>query len=185
MSKAMNPVFKTLVLTMAGTILVYYGVGAILANEWVVETSRSVTAPPAKVAAVLGDFATWKDWSQMDANLGPETQREVSGAPGTVGHAITWRGGQGLARLQLVEVTPASIRYEFTRQLPGEQELLLSGRGQVSWVPEGTGSKVTWRDEGKWDSMPGRWIGWFGALQERMRQIQNSSLEGLERAAAR
>ncbi len=181
----MNPVFKTLVLSLAGTILVYYGVGTILANEWVVETSRVVGAPPAKVATVLGDFATWKDWSQMDANLGPQTQREVAGTPGAVGHAITWRGAQGMARLALVEVTQDSIGYEFSRQMPGDQAPLMSGRGRVSWVAEGAGSKVTWRDEGRWDSMPGRWIGWFGALQERMRQIQNSSLEGLERATAK
>lgn len=185
MAKATTALFKTLVLTMAGTIVVYYGVGLILANDWHVETTRTIAQPVEKVAPVLTDFGTWKDWSLMDANLGPQTRREVSGTPGTVGHAISWFGAQGSAQLALTQVQLGSLHYEFSRQLPDEATPLVRGQGILTWQADGTGCKVTWRDEGSWDSMPGRWIGWFGALQERMRQIQSSSLEGLERAAAK
>lgn len=187
----MSTFFKTLVLALAGTILVFYGVGLLLADRWYVETVRLVPAPTEKVVPLLGNFATWADWSQMNANLGPETTREVSGQPGSVGHQITWRGAQGQARLVLAGVTENGLQYEFWRQAPGEPAPSLRGQGSVRWqsVPgatvDTTSTSVTWRDDGTWDNLAGRWIGWFGALQERMRQIQTSSLTGLEAAAAK
>jgi hypothetical protein len=55
-----------------------------------------------------------------------------------------------------------------------------SGGGSIAWVASGGGSLVTWVDYGTWDSLVGRWVGWFGALQERVRQVQGTSLEGLQ-----
>ncbi|MFM1871765.1 MAG: hypothetical protein RL398_1187 [Planctomycetota bacterium] len=181
----MSTFFKTMVLAMAGMILVYYGVGMLLANDWHVETTRTVPAPAAKVLPLVQDFATWKDWSQMDANLGPETTREVAGKAGEVGHEIVWKGAQGSARLTLSAVAADSVQYEFWRQLPGETAASLRGVGTIRWRAADSATEVTWRDDGTWDSLPGKWIGWFGALQERMRQIQTSSLSGLEQAAAK
>jgi hypothetical protein len=187
----MSTFFKTLVLALAGTILIFYGVGMLLADRWYVETTRTVPAPVTKVVPLLGNFATWADWSQMNANLGPETTREVTGQPGTVGHQITWRGAQGHARLVLAGVADNRLQYEFWRQAPGETAAVLRGHGSVRWeaVPgasaDTTATEVTWRDDGTWDNLAGRWIGWFGALQERMRQIQTSSLTGLEAAVAK
>jgi hypothetical protein len=175
---------RSMVLSLAGMVLVYLGVGSILANEWHVDTTRTVAASAEQVGALVRDFHTWKKWSSMEANLGPQTTLEVTGEPGTIGHQMKWSGSQGLATLTMSAVAPGAIEYQFHSQGPQETQLLLRGRGRVEWVAEGTGCSVHWRDDAKWDSLAGRWIGWFGAIQERVKEIQGTSLAGIDRVVA-
>jgi len=176
--------FRSLVLSLAGMVLVYLGVGSILADQWRVDTTRTVVASAEQVAALVRDFNTWKKWSSLEAHLGPQTTLEVTGDPGTIGHRMKWSGNQGLATLTMCAVAADAIEYQFHSQGPGETQLLLRGTGRLEWVAEGTGCRVHWHDESKWDSLPGRWIGWFGALQERVKEIQGTSLAGIEKAVA-
>ncbi|HEU4420182.1 MAG TPA: SRPBCC family protein [Planctomycetota bacterium] len=173
-----------MVLALAGMVLVYLGVGAILANEWQVDATRTVAVSAEEVGALVRDFRNWKKWSSMEARLGPQTTLEVTGEAGTVGHRMKWSGNQGQATLTMCAVAPGAIDYEFHSQGPQETQMLLRGKGRVEWVADGTGCRVHWHDEGKWDSLAGRWIGWFGALQERVKEIQATSLAGIERAVA-
>ncbi|HEX5051438.1 MAG TPA: SRPBCC family protein [Planctomycetota bacterium] len=181
MSKA-RFVFRTMVMAMAGMVLVYLGVGQILANEWHIETVRVLRASPDEVARFVGDLDTWSKWSSTDANLGPQTARAVVGEPGKVGNAITWTGPHGTARLQLAAVGSDSVDYEFVGQGAHDAEPRLRSRGRIVWSAEAGGCRVCWRDEGSWDSTVGRWFGWFGALQERLREVQGASLAGLQQA---
>ena len=174
--------FKAMVFACVGMVLVYFGVGVILADEWHVDSARTIQVPPAKVAALVQDFGTWHDWSSMEADLGPQTQRTVTGTAGTAAHRITWSGSQGVAMLTIAAAGPDFVAYDFHAQGPGEDQPVWRGRGRIEWSPDGAGCRVRWHDESRWDSLPGRWIGWFGALQERVRQIQGTSLEGLEQA---
>lgn len=175
---------RALVLSLAGMVLVYLGVGSILANEWRVDTTRTVAVSPEEVANLVRDFRTWKKWSSMEARLGPQTTLEITGEAGTVGHRMKWSGNQGQATLTMTAVAAGAIDYQFHSQGPQETQLLLRGTGRVEWVAEGTGCRVHWHDENKWDNLAGRWIGWFGALQERVKEIQGTSLAGIEKAVA-
>ena len=83
-----------MVLALAGMVLVYLGVGAILANEWQVDATRTVAVSAEEVGALVRDFRNWKKWSSMEARLGPQTTLEVTGEAGTVGHRMTWSGNQ-------------------------------------------------------------------------------------------
>lgn len=177
-------VFAAVVFSLVGMILVYLGVGYLLADQWHVGSARVIDAPPARIAALVGDLSTWGKWSSMDANLGPQTQRRVLGEPGSVGHAIEWSGSRGTAALTLRKVTPSSIEYEFRGQGPDGQPQQWHSGGSVEWHDEGGKCRVQWRDEGHWDSLAGRWFGWFGAMQQGAQQIQATSLEGLADALA-
>jgi hypothetical protein len=174
--------FRSLVLALAGMVLVYFGVGAMLADRWVVETARTVTAGEDRVRALVQDFARWEDWSSLKANLGAGTRREIGGQPGTAGHRITWSGPLGIATLTMTAADARSIGYDFHLQDPDEAAPRLRGRGTVAWQPEGQGAscKVTWHEDVLLDSLPMRWFGWFGALQEHIKQIQGTSLAGLQ-----
>ncbi|MCA8948839.1 MAG: SRPBCC family protein [Planctomycetes bacterium] len=174
--------FRTLVFAVAATLLVFYGVGLLLADHWDVDSERTVAAPPARVAPLLGDFATWQDWSGMRVELGAGMTREVSGEPGHAGHQIAWRGAQGAAILRLVEVGPGAIDYELLSQRAGDPDEAVVGRGRIRWQAEGDGTRVSWHDEGQADAIVLRWIAWFGAMQEQVRQIQTVSLAGLQKA---
>lgn len=169
-----------MVFACAGMVLVFFAVGSLLADRWQVASSRDIAAAPARIAAAIGDLSTWADWSSMDANLGPQTHRTVSGTPGTVGHALRWSGTRGSATLTLREVGPTGIAYQFAGEGPEHQPLKWQASGRVEWTATGEHTcRVRWHDEGHWDNLAGRWIGWFGAMQLRAQQIQSTSLEGL------
>jgi hypothetical protein len=173
-------VFKALVFSLVGAILVYLGVGALLADEWRVESERLVPAAPAAVAALVGDFATWERWAAANVNLGAPTTRTIEGAPGAVGHRIVWQGPRGRSVLELTAVTAGGVDYSFANEIVGaEGAPAMHGGGAVRWRESPGGTLVTWTDHGVWGNLAGRWIGWFGALQHRMRQVQSASLEGL------
>jgi hypothetical protein len=175
---------RSLVLSLAGMVLVYLGVGSILADQWHVDTTRTVAASAEQVGALVRDFSSWKKWSTMEAQLGPQTTLEVTGEPGAVGQRMKWSGNQGLATLTMYAVAPGAVEYQFHSQGPEETQLLLRGKGRVEWVADGSGCRVHWHDEARWDSLAGRWIGWFGALQERVKEIQGTSLAGIERVVS-
>ena len=169
-----------MVLALAGMVLVYLGFGYLLPDRWQVDTKRPVTAPAEQVARLVKDFGTWANWSSMDANLGSGTHREIAGQPGSVGQRITWTGSQGMATLTMTTVDSNSIGYDFHLQNPGETARRLSGQGTVRWQGEGSGCVVAWHEDVLLETLPLRWFGWFGALQEKVKQIQGTSLAGLQ-----
>ncbi|MEO6598142.1 MAG: SRPBCC family protein [Planctomycetota bacterium] len=175
-------VFKSMVLAMTGMVLVYLGVGQILVDDWRIDTTRVLQASPVEVAAFVQDLGTWSKWSSTDANLGPPTVRTVAGERGAKGYGITWTGPQGRAMLVVTGGGADAMEYEFIGQGPDDTEPRSRSRGHIEWVAEGAGCRVLWRDEGSWGSTVGRWFGWFGALQERLREVQGASLQGLQQA---
>lgn len=174
--------FKAMVLSLAAMVLVGIGVGQVLATKWQVETVRVLRAEPARVGALLRDLGTWQKWSAVDVNLGAQTARQVTGAVGSGAQCIEWSGQLGRAVLTATAVTESSIDYSIGFRMDSPPS---PGHGRVEWqaVPEGT--RVRWSDDGSFDSIILRWFGWFGALQERVKQIQSSSLESLQQELER
>jgi len=174
--------FRTLVLALAGTIVVFFAVGYLIADRWDVDSSRVITAPVERVEPLLHDFAAWQEWSGMTVELGAGMKREIEGTPGQPGHRVVWSGAQGDAILSLVKVVPGRIDYEFHSRRADEPEPTKVASGSIAYREDGAGTRVEWHDEGELRNLIERWIGWFGALQEQVRQIQNSSLAGLQKA---
>jgi len=175
-------VFRIVVLSLAASVLVFVGVGAVLVDRWEVDSSRVISAPPERIEPLLRDFAKWQEWSGMTVELGAGMQREIRGEPGTVGHAVAWSGSEGVAILRLSDIAPGRIDYSFLTERAGEDELVLVARGYIAYREDGAGTRVEWHDEGLMHDLVQRWIGWFGVLQEQVRTIQATSLAGLQRA---
>jgi hypothetical protein len=179
-------VFKALVFSLAGMVVVVLGIGLLLADSWQVQTSRTIPVPPARVGAVVGDLATWASWSAIEVQLGPQTERVVEGTAGTAGQRIVWTGPQGRWALTVTALAPDALEYAFARADVAAAPA--AGGGRVTWAAEADGTRVTWMDRGTWDTVVLRWFGWFGAVQQRVQQMQGSSLvalaERLERAPA-
>lgn len=179
-------VFKGVVFSLAGAVLVVLGVGQVLAKEWKVETTRTLPVPPQQVAALVRDLASWSKWSAVEMNVGPQTSRVVEGQPGAVGQRIVWSGPRGKAVLTAVAVTDDSLDYTVGVVDADAGPL---ARGRVEWAAKGPGSTIRWVDQGVYPNVLLRWFGWFGALQEKVREMQGASLEALaqelERPGAR
>jgi hypothetical protein len=171
-------VFLATVFSVAALLVVAFGVGALLAKDWTVETTRTLHADAKQVGALVRDLATWARWAAIDVDLGPQTVREVQGEAGSGTQRIVWTGPQGKAVLTATAVTDASIDYTIG---PATEPESSASTGRVEWQAEGAGCRIRWIDRGRFEPMLKRWSGWFGALQERIKQIHASSLEMLER----
>jgi hypothetical protein len=180
MASTTNTVLKALVFSLAGLILVVLGVGLLLADEWEVRTSRTVGAPPEQVRARIGDLTGWAKWSAWDLTVGAQAQRSVEGAPGTVGQRIVWSGSHGRWSLTVTALTADALSYRYERVADADQPPLPgTNTGEVTWAADGAGTRVTWIDRGTWETLPLRWFGWFGAIQERVREMQSATLVAL------
>lgn len=173
-------VFKATALSLAGAILVGYGVGHLLADRWHVTTTHTLKAAPERVAAALLDLSTWEHWYGAKVDLGNPTRAAVHGEVGKVGHTLVWSGPLGEARLRLAAIEPGAVAYDYgVRNKDGSTGG--NGTGRIEYQQSPEGCTVRWTDRGVWDNVMLRWFGWFGALQERCQQIHDASLTGLER----
>lgn len=176
--------FKTMVLAFAGMILVYFGVGQVLAKDWKVETRRTLTGKPEQVGALVHDLRSWERWCLTKGDLGPQTQRSIEGDAGQAGHRVLWAGPMGKVSLVFVGVTPGSVDYRIDYEAPASNGVAVApvqkGLGHIEWAAAAGGTEVLWRDTAQHEGLPGRWIGWFGAHQQRVEQIQASSLQSLQ-----
>jgi hypothetical protein len=171
-------VFRALVFSLAGLVLVVMGVGQLLAKDWRVATERTLPADPARVGALLRDLRTWERWCRLDIQLGPLTTREVLGDPGQPGQRIVWSGARGRAVLEVAAIGEQSLEYTVAFEVADGGP---PGRGRFAWRAEGTGCRLSWSDEGSYANVILRWFGWFGALQERVRQIHDATFVALQR----
>ena len=175
-------VFKAMVLSMAGMVAVFLGVGMVLASSWEVASKRTLQADPLLVKELLGDLRTWSRWYAVQPNLGSPTKSEVLGQPGTVGQQLVWSGPLGVARLVLVKVDADGLQFEQRLEPAASQgEVLSRGYVGLNWQAEGNNCVLRWRDGAKWDNLMLRWFGWFGALQDGCKTVQSASLEALQR----
>jgi hypothetical protein len=186
MAKATQNFFKTLVLMLAGSILVLYGIGAILSKQWSVETTRRLRTTPAALASQLTDLRAWMKWSLANIHLGSPTETKHEGEAGKVGQRVVWTGPLGRSVLTLHAVTPDAIEYAYSYERVGETgPPSANGSGRISWAVEGAECVVRWREGGEWENVIARWWGWFGAKQEKVGQFQISSLQSLQQELER
>lgn len=177
-------VLRTIVLSLAGSVLVFVGVGQVLASEWTVSTTRVIPVSAQQVAAPVVDMNRWADWMALEFPLGNPTTREVRGEAGQAGQQILWSGPLGKAAVTLDAVTADGVDYRIQYGFgSGEEEgtFRAGGKfvGSIQWQVEGDGVAVTWSEHGDMGSLIERWSNWFGALQDKVHQIQRTSLESL------
>ncbi|MCK5942516.1 MAG: SRPBCC family protein [Planctomycetes bacterium] len=172
-------VLRTMVLALAGSVLVFLGVGLVLADEWTVSTTRRMPVPAERVAAQVVDLDAWAKWSSIDFQLGNGTELEVTGEAGEPGQEAAWTGPLGRAVIALDGVTADGVDYRIGYAY---QHGNVGGKfsGRISWRATDDGCEVTWTESGKLGSLIERWTNWFGALQDKVQQIQRASLAGLE-----
>jgi len=150
-----------------------------LPREWQAEAERVVPAPPAAVAALVGDLHRWPEWAPWGPARDPELSWEVAGSGREPGDVLHWSGRElGAGRLTLVAGGPGSGFVEYELAVAGAG---LRSRGRIAWslAPEGT--RVHWRDGGPVQG-PAVYR-WFGGTLARA--VTKEQAVALERLAAR
>ena len=116
------------------------------------ERSRTIAAPPARIADELIDFRRWAGWSPWeDADRG--MSREYSGVSSGVGARYAWSGNRraGAGSMEIVAVDDAGVelRLVFSRPMAADN------RVRFDLVGDGAGTRVTWSMSGETSGLAG------------------------------
>lgn len=133
---------KKIVIAVLVLVLLLVGVAALQPDNYRVQRSASIKAPPEKVLALLSDFHQWPSWSPWE-KLDPAMSRSYSGAASDVGAVYAWKGNDkvGSGRMEIVELarpTKLVIALDFVAPFQSHN------RTEFVLVPQGDSTNVTW-----------------------------------------
>ena len=128
-----------IVLVVAAGILIY---AASKPDDFRVQRSLAIKAPPAKLFALIDDLHAWTSWSPYEKK-DPDMKRTFGGAASGKGAVYEWDGNKnvGAGRMEIIEsVAPSkvSIKLDFLKPFEGHNI------AEFTIVPSGDGNTVTW-----------------------------------------
>jgi uncharacterized protein YndB with AHSA1/START domain len=131
------------VVALIGGVLV---VAALRPDDFSVQRSASIKAPPEKIYPMLADFRQWPAWSPWE-KLDPEMKRTLSDPASGPGATYAWQGSSkvGAGRMEIKEVTAPTkveIQLDFIKPFEGHNiaDFILVPRGdttEVTWLMHG------------------------------------------------
>jgi uncharacterized protein YndB with AHSA1/START domain len=120
--------------------------GLTLPNEWHVEASHVIAAPPEAIYPSLAAPQRWTTWIRWIPDGDPTLQTATEGPESGVGASLTWSSEQlGQGQLTILETEPDRfVRYQL--DLQGET---FSTNGKIQLFPVEEGTRVLWSDGGR------------------------------------
>jgi hypothetical protein len=137
MLRIIGIVVLVVVVAVAG-LLVY---AATRPDDFRVERSIAVKAPPDKVIALVGDLRGWTAWSPYEKK-DPAMKRTYSGAAAGKGAIYEWDGNKdvGHGRMEILEATPSKVMIKLDFMTPFEAH----NTAEFTARPQGDNTNVTW-----------------------------------------
>ncbi|MGI9024596.1 MAG: SRPBCC family protein [Burkholderiaceae bacterium] len=135
------------IVLLVASVLIF---AATKPDDFRVERSATIKAPPSKISALIDDFHQWALWSPWE-KIDPTMKRTFSGPASGVGSAYAWTGDGkvGAGRMEIVEANASSnapskirIKLDFIKPLEGHNT------ATYTLVPEGDATRVTWAMDG-------------------------------------
>ncbi|MBL9188981.1 MAG: SRPBCC family protein [Opitutaceae bacterium] len=133
---------KKILLGLVAVIALILIVAAFQPNQFSVQRSLVIAAPPAVLFDQVNDhrkFAVWNPWMKLDPNV----KTAYSGPATGVGSVASWQGNRevGAGSATIIESKPG----ELVRQRMDWKEPM-EGASTVDFIfkPEGAGTLVTW-----------------------------------------
>ncbi len=128
-------------------VLVVLLVAALLAwtatrpDNFRLERSITIKAPPERIYSQITDFRLWGAWSPWD-KIDPAQKREFGGPAQGKGSTYSWQGNKevGKGRMEIIEAAPASlvrIKIDFIEPMEGHNTI------DFTLKAEGNSTRVT------------------------------------------
>ena len=138
--------WKIVILVLVVVVVGVMVVASMRPNDFSVQRSVSILAPPEKIFPMIDDFRQWPAWSPWE-KLDPTMKRTLSGAPSGVGAIYAWDGSGkvGAGRMEIKEATAPSkigIQLDFIKPFEGHNI------ADFTLAPMGQATEVTWRMHG-------------------------------------
>ncbi len=136
-----------------------------MADDYVVERTTTIDAPPAHVYERVGNLERWGEFSPWD-ELDPHMTKTFNGEPGTVGSTYHWTGNRkvGEGNMTIRDTTPNErvvLDLKFLKPFRSESVT------ELDVTPTDGGTEVTWRMTGATTFMV-RVMSLFGKTMDKM-----------------
>jgi hypothetical protein len=131
------------VIAIAGVLLY----AAIQPDNFRIERTASIKAPPEKIYPHISELRTWNEWSPWEKK-DPNMKRTFSGPASGKGAAYAWEGNKdvGEGRMEIAEATaPSNVKVDLHFLKPFEARNVAN----FTLRPQGDATTVTWSMEGK------------------------------------
>lgn len=137
MLRIVGIVVLVFVVAVAG-VLAY---AATKPDDFRVQRSIAIKAPPEKIMAVVGDLRGWTVWSPYEKK-DPGMKRAYAGAPAGKGAIYEWDGNKdvGHGRMEILESTPSKVVIKLDFITPFEAH----NTAEFTAAPQGDSTNVTW-----------------------------------------
>jgi uncharacterized protein YndB with AHSA1/START domain len=154
-----------LVLGASGALLLtVLAIGFLLPSDWQAERDAWIEAPPEEIFPYLASAGAWPLWTPS-----PESGMESFGPESGAGSGRRWDDpGYGKGEFTILE-TDAPRQVSYRVEVEGGAIVI---QGWLDLEPEGTGTRVHWREEGDFG-----WNPLLGYLAGRMSDLQGGQLE--------
>jgi uncharacterized protein YndB with AHSA1/START domain len=155
-------VVKWILIVLIGLVALLVGGGYLLSPKFTVTRSVSINAPVDKVYPLVADPRGWKQWTVWNQR-DPAMQIEYFGAPSGAGAGWSWKSkSEGDGKMTFTAAEPGR-RVAYDLFFP---DFGTTSRGDLSFVSEGTATKVTWTMNGDMGSNP--LFRWFALNADSM-----------------
>ena len=133
--------FKTIAIIVALIIAAVLIYAATKPDNFRIERSTTIKAPPEKISAYLSDFKQWAAWSPWEEK-DPTMKRTFSGAASGKGAIYGWEGNKnvGTGRMEVLDVQPQKVTIKLDFLAPFEAH----NTAEYTMQPEGDSTKLTW-----------------------------------------
>lgn len=133
--------FKIIVLALILVVAIVLVAAATRPNDFRVQRSLSIKAPPEKIAPLIANFHDWGNWSPYE-KLDPQMQRSYGGAASGVGATYAWdsKGKAGQGSMEILDASPSklTIKLDFVKPFEGHNT------AEFTLQPQGDATLVTW-----------------------------------------
>jgi len=118
---------------------------AMKPDQFRVQRTTAIKAPPEKIFPLINDFHSWGSWSPYEKK-DPGMKRTYSGATAGKGAIYEWDGNSdvGQGRMEILDSTPSQIRIKLDFMKPLEGHDIAT----FTMKPDGNATKVTWAMDG-------------------------------------
>jgi len=143
---------------VTAVILLLVVVVAMRPAEFRVVRKQKIAAEPGAIFEHVNDLHQWRGWSPWE-KVDPHMKRTYEGSREGVGAIYSWVGNKdvGEGKMTIVDSKPdelVGIALEFYKPYEG------TSRAEISFVPEGNETLVTWSMQGQ-NGFMGKLIGLF------------------------
>jgi len=133
---------KTIAIVVVVAIAAILGYAMTMPDNFRVQRTTSIKAPPEKIFPLINDFHRWGSWSPWE-KMDPEMKRTYSGAASGKGAAYAWQGNSkvGEGRMEIADTSPPSkvtIKLDFMKPFEAHNT------AEFTLEPKGDSTNVTW-----------------------------------------